>query len=72
MSVIPVPGMDDQVDINYKVKEDNAAQANVSIGYSRLDHIILSAGLTQKNFLGTGNTAALNFFKKSICFVLWS
>lgn len=60
MSVIPVPGTDDQVDINYKVKEDNAAQANVSVGYSRLDHVILSAGLTQKNFLGTGNTAGLN------------
>ncbi len=63
MSVVPVPGTDDQVDINYKVKEDNAAQANVSIGYSRLDHIILSAGLTQKNFLGTGNTMGLNFSK---------
>lgn len=56
MSVLPVPGKDDQVDINYKVKEDNAAQANLSIGYSRIDHIILSAGLNQKNFLGTGNT----------------
>lgn len=63
MSVIPVPGTDDQVDVNYKVKEDNAAQANVSVGYSRLDHIILSAGLTQKNFLGTGNTMGLNFSK---------
>ncbi len=60
MSVVPVLGSDDQVDINYKVKEDNAAQANVSIGYSRLDHVILSAGLTQKNFLGTGNTVGLN------------
>ncbi len=63
MSVVPVPGTDDQVDINYKVKEDNAAQANVSIGYSRLDHIILSAGLLQKNFLGTGNTMGLNLSK---------
>lgn len=63
MSVIPVPGTNDQVDVNYKVKEDNAAQANVSIGYSRLDHIIVSAGLTQKNFLGTGNTAGLNISK---------
>ncbi|MCE3237970.1 MAG: bamA [Gammaproteobacteria bacterium] len=60
MSVVPVPGTDDQVDINYKVKEDNAAQANVSIGYSRFEHIILSAGLNQKNFLGTGNTLGLN------------
>ena len=60
MSVLPVPGTDDQVDINYKVKEDNAAQANVSIGYSRFEHVILSAGLNQKNFLGTGNTLGFN------------
>jgi len=60
MSVVPVPGTDDQVDINYKVKEDNAAQANVSIGYSRFEHVILSAGLNQKNFLGTGNTLGFN------------
>lgn len=61
MGVEPVPGSDDTVDVNYKVTEENAAQATFSIGYSQLDHFILGAGLNQKNFLGTGDTLGLNF-----------
>lgn len=60
MTINPVKGTDDQADINYKVKEDSAAQANFSVGYSQLDHLLLSAGLNQKNFLGTGNTLGFN------------
>jgi outer membrane protein insertion porin family len=60
MSIIPVENSNDQVDINYKVKEDSAATANFSIGYSQLDHFLIGAGLNQKNFLGTGNTLGLN------------
>jgi len=61
MNVEPVPGTDDNVDVNYKVTEENAAQATFSVGYSQLDHVILGAGLNQKNFLGTGETLGLNF-----------
>jgi outer membrane protein insertion porin family len=61
MSVIPVPGSDDQIDVNYKLTEDNSAQVTASMGYSKLDHVIFSAGLNQKNFLGTGNTLGFNF-----------
>ncbi len=61
MGVEPVPGTDDNVDVNYKVTEENAAQATFSIGYSQLDHFILGAGLNQKNFMGTGETLGLNF-----------
>ncbi|MEO8400672.1 MAG: outer membrane protein assembly factor BamA [Gammaproteobacteria bacterium] len=60
MNVEPVADTDDNVDINYKVTEDNAAQATFSVGYSQLDHVILGAGLNQKNFLGTGKTLGLN------------
>lgn len=60
MTVNPVKGTDDQADVNYKVKEDSAAQANFSVGYSQLDHLLFSAGLNQKNFLGTGNTLGFN------------
>lgn len=61
MSVKPVAGKSDQVDVNYKVKEDNSAQASVKIGYSQIYHMIFGAGLNQKNFLGTGNTLGINF-----------
>jgi len=60
MSLTPTPNTEDQVDINYKVKEDNAAQATFTVGYSQIQSIILGAGLVQKNFLGTGNTLGLN------------
>lgn len=60
MGIEPVAGTDDNVDVNYKVTEDNAAQATFSVGYSQLDHLILGAGLNQKNFLGTGKTLGLN------------
>ncbi len=61
MSVQPVEGSDDQVDINYKVTEDSAATASFNIGYSQLDHFLIGAGLNQKNFLGTGNTLGFDF-----------
>ena len=60
-NVKPVPGIDDQVDINYKVKEENSAQASAKLGYSQLYGLIFGAGLNQKNFMGTGNTLGLNF-----------
>lgn len=61
MSVKPVDEAEDQVDVNYKVKEDNSAQATFKVGYSQTDRVILGAGLNQKNFFGTGNTLGINF-----------
>lgn len=61
MSIKPVPGRDDQVDIDYKIKEESAATASVKVGYSQLYGIIVGAGLNQKNFFGTGNTLGINF-----------
>lgn len=61
MSVKRVPENNDQVDVNYKVKEDNSAQASFKVGYSPVYSVILGAGLNQKNFFGTGNTLGINF-----------
>lgn len=66
MSLNPVQEHDDQVDVNYKVTEDSAAQANFSIGYSQIDGIILGAGLNQKNFMGTGKTVGLNISESRV------
>ncbi|HLB41387.1 MAG TPA: outer membrane protein assembly factor BamA [Gammaproteobacteria bacterium] len=60
MSIKPIPETEDQVDVNYKIKEDSSAQATFKVGYSQLYHVILGAGLNQKNFLGTGNTLGVN------------
>jgi outer membrane protein insertion porin family len=60
MSVVPVAEHDDMVDVNYKVTEQNAAEASFSVGYSQIDKVILGLGFNQKNFLGTGKTLGLN------------
>ena len=61
MNLVPVPGRDDQVDVNYKVTEQSVAEITGRIGYSQLDRVILGVGINQKNFLGTGETLGLNF-----------
>jgi outer membrane protein insertion porin family len=60
MSVKPVPEADDQVDVNYKVKEESSATASFKIGYSQIYRTTLGLGLNQKNFFGTGNTLGIN------------
>lgn len=60
LSVNPVPGIDDQVDVNYKVTEDNSAQASFKVGYTQAYGFLAGVGLNQKNFLGTGNTLGIN------------
>lgn len=66
MSVNPVQEADDQVDVNYKVKEDNSAQATFKLGYSPQQGPFLGAGVNQKNFFGTGNTLGLNLTRSKI------
>ncbi|HVY53116.1 MAG TPA: outer membrane protein assembly factor BamA, partial [Gammaproteobacteria bacterium] len=61
MSVKPVPETEDQVDVSYKVTEDNSAQASVTASYSMVDRFGFGVGLNQKNFFGTGNNLGINF-----------
>lgn len=66
ISVTPAPNTEDQVDVNYQVKEDNAAQATFSVGYSQQYKAMISAGLVQKNVLGTGNTLGINMTRSKV------
>ena len=66
MSVKPVPGTDDQVDVDYQVKEDSSAQATAKLGYSQSYGLLLGAGFNQKNFFGTGNTLGVNFTRSKV------
>ncbi len=65
MSLVPVAGKNDLVDVNYKVTEESAAQANFNIGYSQVNHLILGLGFNQKNFLGTGETFGVNLSRSN-------
>src|SRR5207237_407044 len=53
MSVTPVPQVNDQVDVNYKVVENSSAKATFQIGYSQEYRAMVGIGLNQDNFLGT-------------------
>lgn len=57
---VPVPGAPDQVDLNYKVCEAPSAAATAGVGYGTQGYVV-NAGLSQANFMGTGNTLGFNF-----------
>ena len=50
-----VPGSDDEVDLTVKVEEQSAGSLTFGVGYSQYSGIILSASVSQNNFLGTGD-----------------
>ncbi|RUO80568.1 outer membrane protein assembly factor BamA [Idiomarina tyrosinivorans] len=55
-----VDGRSDQVDVTYTVKEQPSGSFNAGIGYGDYSGLQLNAGISQNNFLGTGNRAAFN------------
>ncbi|TWX73879.1 outer membrane protein assembly factor BamA [Colwellia sp. C1TZA3] len=50
-----LPGEDDLVDIDFKVKEQPSGSFTAGIGYGSTTQLSLNAGIQQNNFLGTGN-----------------
>lgn len=60
MTVDPVPEVEDQVDVNYKITENNAAELSGRINYSPTEGFGIGGGVNQKNFLGTGKTLGFN------------
>lgn len=58
-----VPGTDDQVDVNFGVKERSSfGSLMAGVGFSQSQGVLLNASVTQDNFLGTGKrvSAAIN------------
>lgn len=55
----PVPGTDDQVDVNYSVEEQPTGSLSASVGYSQVSGIILGANISEKNFFGTGKQMSI-------------
>lgn len=51
----PVPGSDDLVDVEFKVKERAPGSVQFGVGYSGAQGFLVNASLTHTNFLGTGN-----------------
>lgn len=55
----PVPGTDDQVDVNISVEEQPSGSITASIGFAQNAGMILGGSISQSNFLGTGNHVTL-------------
>ncbi|SEG60610.1 outer membrane protein assembly factor BamA [Marinobacterium lutimaris] len=60
VETVPVPGTDDQVDLEYAVEEQQSGQFSASVGFSDSDGIIFQLGVQQDNFLGTGRKFGVN------------
>jgi outer membrane protein insertion porin family len=58
VSTTPVPGVDDQVDIQVKVTEKPTGTMQVGAGISSTDRVVLSAGISQENVFGSGSSLA--------------
>ena len=55
-----MPGTADQVDVNIKVTERQTGNLSFGLGYSTTEKVVITASLSQSNFLGTGNALAFN------------
>lgn len=51
----PVPGFEDEVDINYGVTERSSGSLQAGMGYSKSQGVLLTASVSHDNFLGSGN-----------------
>lgn len=57
---VRVPGSPDQVDLNIDVEEQHSGTSTLAVGYSQNGGITFQAGLSQTNFLGTGNRVSFD------------
>ena len=62
VETIPVPDVNDQIDVVYTVEEQPSGSVGASIGYAQGYGTVLGANLSENNFLGTGKkvTVAVN------------
>jgi outer membrane protein insertion porin family len=57
----PVPGVSDQVDIQYTIIERPSGNLMAGIGYGQTQGVMFNASISQDNFLGSGKKVALAF-----------
>lgn len=67
---LPVAGIDDLVDVGFKIKEQPSGSFNAGISYGNYMGLSFQVGVQQENFFGSGNSAGINLstnkYQKSI------
>ncbi|MCY4051648.1 MAG: outer membrane protein assembly factor BamA [Gammaproteobacteria bacterium] len=61
IETFPVPGTQEQVDLQVVVKERSTGSALASVGYSDDDGVLFGLQFQQRNLFGTGKELALSF-----------
>ena len=61
-----VPGVDDMIDITFKIKERKAGEFRISAGWSDTDGAIFDIDLKQDNFLGGGKNVAVKASRSTV------
>ncbi|MEB3754247.1 outer membrane protein assembly factor BamA [Acinetobacter sp. MD2(2019)] len=62
---VRIPNVPDQVDLDVNVEEQHSGTSTLAIGYSQSGGITYQAGISQSNFLGTGNSVGFDFTRSS-------
>ncbi|EPG37934.1 outer membrane protein assembly factor BamA [Acinetobacter colistiniresistens] len=57
---VRVPNSPDEVDLNVNVEEQHSGTTTLAVGYSQNGGVTFQAGLSQTNFMGTGNRVAID------------
>ena len=55
-----IPGTPDQIDLNVAVEEQHSGTSTLAVGFSQSGGVTFQAGLSQTNFLGTGNAVSID------------
>ena len=67
-----VPGTDDQIDVNFSVKEQPSGSISATLGYSQGYGLVVGANYQENNIFGTGNSLGLGLsfssYQKSASF----
>ena len=65
-----VAGVDDKVDVTFKVKERPSGSFNAGVSFGSYQGLAFQFGVEQQSFLGTGNSAGISFntnkYQKSV------
>jgi len=62
----PVPGTNDQVDMEVSVTEKNTGNLLAGVGYSSSEGLVFNASVSQQNIFGSGNALALSVNTSSV------